>query len=65
MIENVRENCLEDGLDEAVLQELKSLWETKLTASKAVEEVREVDKLIGKSKTLMYMIVTCLLCSEQ
>ncbi|KAH1023654.1 transcription initiation factor IIA subunit 1 isoform X2 [Dendroctonus ponderosae] len=50
VIQNVRDNCLEDGLDEAVLQELKSLWETKLAASKAVEEVREVDKLIVHNK---------------
>lgn len=48
VIQNVREHFLEDGFDETVLQELKSLWQTKLAATKAVEEVKEVDKIIGK-----------------
>lgn len=47
VIQNVREHFLEDGVDETVLQELKSLWETKLAATKAVEEVKEVDKIIA------------------
>ncbi|XP_050313795.1 transcription initiation factor IIA subunit 1-like [Anthonomus grandis grandis] len=50
-IENVREHFLEDGIDEAVLQELKALWETKLAATKAVEEVKETDKIIAVSKS--------------
>ncbi|XP_030756368.1 transcription initiation factor IIA subunit 1-like [Sitophilus oryzae] len=51
VIQNVREQFLEDGLDETILQELKSLWETKLAATKAVEEVKEVDKIIAANKT--------------
>ncbi|CAG9759539.1 unnamed protein product [Ceutorhynchus assimilis] len=47
VIENVREHFLEDGIDEAVVQELKHLWETKLAATKAVEEVKAVDKIIA------------------
>ncbi|CAH1153774.1 unnamed protein product [Phaedon cochleariae] len=47
VISNTREHFIEDGVDEAVLQELKQLWETKLTATKAVEENKELDKVIG------------------
>ena len=37
VINNVRETFLDDGVDEHVLQELKSTWESKLMQSKAVE----------------------------
>ncbi|KAJ8934869.1 hypothetical protein NQ314_013143 [Rhamnusium bicolor] len=47
VISNTREHFVEDGVDETVLQELKQLWQTKLAASKAVEENREADKILG------------------
>lgn len=37
VISGVREAFLDEGMDEQVLQELKQLWESKLTQSKAVE----------------------------
>ena len=37
MISGVRDAFLDEGVDEAVLQELKQIWETKLMASKAIE----------------------------
>ncbi|XP_050519327.1 transcription initiation factor IIA subunit 1-like isoform X1 [Diabrotica virgifera virgifera] len=47
VILNAREHFIEDGVDEAVLQELKQLWETKLAATKAVDENRDADKVIS------------------
>lgn len=41
VISGVREIFLEDGVDEQVLQELKQVWETKLKASKAVQNEQE------------------------
>jgi transcription initiation factor TFIIA large subunit len=41
VISGVREIFLEDGVDEQVLQELKQTWETKLKASKAVQNEQE------------------------
>ncbi|XP_053408446.1 transcription initiation factor IIA subunit 1-like [Mercenaria mercenaria] len=37
VISNVREAFLDEGVDEQVLQELKQLWEGKLTASRALD----------------------------
>ena len=37
VINNVREAFLDDGVDEHVLQDLKTTWETKLLQSKAVD----------------------------
>ncbi|XP_050304267.1 transcription initiation factor IIA subunit 1-like [Anthonomus grandis grandis] len=37
VISGVRELFVEDGVDEQVLQELRHTWETKLTASKAIQ----------------------------
>lgn len=48
MIANVREHFIEDGVDETVLQELKQLWETKLAATKAVDENKEPEKVLGR-----------------
>lgn len=48
VISNVREHFVEDGVDETVLQELKQLWETKLAATKAVDENKELDKVVGR-----------------
>ncbi|KAG5899720.1 hypothetical protein JTB14_030108 [Gonioctena quinquepunctata] len=47
VISNTREHFVEDGVDEAILQELKQLWETKLAATKAVDEIKEAEKVIG------------------
>nr|XP_023011863.1 transcription initiation factor IIA subunit 1-like [Leptinotarsa decemlineata] len=53
VISNTREHFVEDGVDDAILQELKQLWEAKLAATKAVDEKsKETDKLIGTNKTL-------------
>ncbi|KAL3268760.1 hypothetical protein HHI36_007860 [Cryptolaemus montrouzieri] len=41
VISGVREQFLEDGVDEQVLQELKQTWESKLLASKAVQNEQE------------------------
>lgn len=43
VISGIRETFLDDGVDEQVLQELRHLWETKLLASKAVEQTPEPD----------------------
>lgn len=37
VISNVREAFLDEGVDEQVLQELKQLWENKLSSSRAVD----------------------------
>ena len=37
VISGVREAFLDEGVDDQVLQELKSLWEMKLMSNKAVE----------------------------
>lgn len=45
VLSGVRELFVEEGIDEQVLQELRQTWETKLTASKAVQnEVEEKTK---------------------
>lgn len=41
MINGVREAFLDEGIDEAVLLELKQNWETKLSASKAIDPVTD------------------------
>ncbi|KAL1492634.1 hypothetical protein ABEB36_010865 [Hypothenemus hampei] len=41
VIQNVKDHFLEDGIDENVLQELKTLWESKLAATKAVQESKD------------------------
>jgi len=41
VISGVRELFIEDGVDEQVLQELKQAWETKLLATKAVQNETE------------------------
>lgn len=48
VITNVREHFIEDGVEETVLQELKQLWETKLAATKAVDENKEPEKVVGR-----------------
>lgn len=47
VISNVREHFIEDGVDETVLQELRQLWESKLVATKAVDENKEPEKVVG------------------
>ncbi|XP_060516182.1 transcription initiation factor IIA subunit 1-like isoform X2 [Cylas formicarius] len=53
VITHIREQFIEDGVDETVIQELKSLWETKLAATKAAtqlsQETADVEKNIGAS----------------
>ncbi|XP_076464866.1 transcription initiation factor IIA subunit 1-like [Babylonia areolata] len=41
VMNNVKEFFLDEGVDEQVLLELRQLWESKLTASKAMEPVQE------------------------
>ncbi|CAG9855372.1 unnamed protein product [Phyllotreta striolata] len=50
VISNTREHFIEEGVDEAILNELKQLWETKLKATKAVDENKEVDKILNNAK---------------
>lgn len=44
VISGVRDIFTDEGLDEQVLQELKMLWESKLMASKAVENAHETER---------------------
>lgn len=37
MVNGIREAFLDEGVDEQVLQELRMLWESKLTTTKAVD----------------------------
>ncbi|KAK6181647.1 hypothetical protein SNE40_009464 [Patella caerulea] len=46
VINNVKEAFLDEGVDEQVLQELKQLWESKLTASKALEPAQNESELM-------------------
>jgi len=41
VITNVREAFLDEGYDEQILQELKQMWEAKLSASRAVQTSEE------------------------
>lgn len=45
VISGIRETFLDDGVDEQVLQELRQLWESKLLASKAVEQAPDPPEL--------------------
>ncbi|XP_077285955.1 transcription factor IIA L [Arctopsyche grandis] len=45
VISGIRETFLDDGVDEQVLQELRQLWESKLLASKAVEQTPDPPEL--------------------
>lgn len=48
VISNVRDSFLDEHVDENVLQELKTLWEGKLAASKTIEPpVRSSEALLG------------------
>lgn len=54
VISNVRDIFSDEGLDEQVLQELKMLWETKLMASKAIENAQDtVEVKNEKGKTVV------------
>lgn len=53
VISNAREYFIEDGVDEAVLQELKQTWQTKLAATKAVEEHKEPEKVVGSNNKII------------
>lgn len=44
VINGVKDLFLEDGVDEQVLMELRQAWETKLRATKAVENQSDVEK---------------------
>ena len=37
----VRDAFLDEGVDEAVLQELKQIWENKLAASKVIDPIAD------------------------
>lgn len=51
VISGVRELFIEDGVDEQVLQELRQAWETKLLASKAVQN--ETEDKVKKQEPIM------------
>ena len=42
VISGVRDSFLDEGVDEAVLQELKQIWENKLAASKSIEPLADL-----------------------
>jgi hypothetical protein len=44
VISSVKEDFMNEGLDESVLEELKKLWNKKLKDSKALENPAEVEK---------------------
>lgn len=57
VISNVKEAFQEEGVDDQVLQELKQIWETKLTNSKALESVEtetETHKLPDQKTVQVY-----------
>lgn len=54
VITNVREAFLDEGVDEQVLQELRQLWESKLTQSKALDPVIEPDAAVALPTTIQY-----------
>lgn len=72
VISGVREAFLDEGVDDQVLQELKSLWEMKLLSNKAVEPNPEPldpappqlgQKSNSKSGKFSLLIVRLQLCS--
>lgn len=57
VISNVKEAFQEEGVDDQVLQELKQIWESKLTSSKALENVEtetETHKLPDQKTVQVY-----------
>ena len=50
VINGVREAFLDEGIDEAVLLELKQNWETKLSASKVIDPVTDPAEASLQSK---------------
>ena len=54
VITNVKEAFLDEGVDEQVLLELKQLWDSKLSASKALEPPpSESDLVLGAGNVMM------------
>ncbi|KAI1284814.1 Transcription initiation factor IIA subunit 1 [Halotydeus destructor] len=51
VISNVREMFLDDGVDEQILQELKSTWQKRLQETKTVEPLKETDQLSTPAPT--------------
>ena len=41
VVSHVRDAFLDEGVDEAVLQELKQIWENKLGASKVIDPITD------------------------
>lgn len=48
VVNGVRDLFAEDGVDDQVLQELKHTWESKLMASKAVDDKNDIEKQTEK-----------------
>ena len=42
VVSNIRETFLDDGVDEQVIQELRALWERKISESRAIEHATNV-----------------------
>ncbi|XP_077585503.1 TFIIA-alpha and beta-like factor isoform X1 [Stigmatopora nigra] len=40
VVENMREVFLDEGLEDCILDDLRNLWETKMIASKAIDDIR-------------------------
>ncbi|OWF53124.1 Transcription initiation factor IIA subunit 1 [Mizuhopecten yessoensis] len=54
VISNVREAFLDEGVDEQVLQELKQLWESKLTQTRALDAAPEPQEPVSLPATIQY-----------
>ncbi|XP_060067100.1 transcription initiation factor IIA subunit 1-like [Ylistrum balloti] len=54
VISNVREAFLDEGVDEQVLQELKQLWENKLTQTRALDAAPEPQEPVSLPATIQY-----------
>lgn len=54
VIANVREAFLDEGVDEQVLQELKQLWENKLTQTRALDAAPEPQEPVSLPSTIQY-----------
>ena len=50
VVTDVRDAFLDEGVDEAVLQEMKQIWENKLAASKVIEPLADPAETLLQNK---------------
>lgn len=58
VINGVREAFNDEGVDEAVLLELKQIWENKLAASKAIDPIPDPAEASLQNKIQQSMILS-------